>query len=164
MSEGFIDLDECDIGTRDVGLRLRLKGGVLQASINGAAYANVGSAATSAALTGATTTTVVATEAIDAALAVTALGAIADATDDTLPPLGVTVAAVADEGTATLVTHGPAAVLTAATPGALIWLDADAGILTETAPSASGNTLWLMGTAVSATVLYVNISYLGEVP
>lgn len=41
--------------------------------------------------------------------------------------------------------------LTGLTPGATVWLSTTAGEVTETAPSASGNVVQIVGIAVSAT-------------
>jgi hypothetical protein len=166
----YIDFMESAATVSPVGAtRMRRRGAALETSVDGAAYAlpaaaTAAAATTSAALTGATTTVVTTTEVIAAARAVAATGVKADASDDTLPPVGVTVAGAGDASPCTVVTHGPAAVLSAATPGTKYWLSETTGVITATKPSTTGNALWLLGIAVSATVLYVQLSYLGTVP
>lgn len=176
VTAGSIDIMESAADVAPVGVtRLARKGGVLLQSTDGGAYAAppsgaaatavlAATATTALANTGPTTTTVTATETIAALRAVTATGVEANAVADVLPPIGVTVAGAANAATCTVVTQGPAAVISAATPGTKYWLDIVAGIITTTKPSATGNALWLLGIAVSATVLQVQISYLGTVP
>jgi hypothetical protein len=166
---GYIDLDEVDIGPSATGrTRLRLKGGVLQISVKGGAFADVRDGAPNATAAaenqGPTAMNVTAGATLAALRAVTATGQLANATNNTLPPVGVTVAGAANGAPCRLVTHGPAAVLSAATPGTMYWLAAAAGTFTTTKPAVSGNALWLLGIAISATVLQVQLSYLGTVP
>jgi hypothetical protein len=108
---------------------------------------------------------VTAGETVAAAKAVTVLGVKANATGDTLPPIGVTVAGAASGDPMQITGAGIApGVLSSATPGAKYWLGTTAGAITATKPSASGNALWLLGVATSATDLLVKLSYLGTVP
>ena len=183
---GSIDFIDNNADVAPTGaIRMRRKAGVLQTSVDGGAYQNINEIAESEIATGAVTAdkigtgavtsdkletgiavrgSVTAAETIAAARAVTATGVKANATDDTLPPIGVSVAGAASAAACTYVKQGPAAVLSAATPGAKYWLSTTAGVLSTTKPSGSGNALWLMGIAKSATVLEVNMSYLGTVP
>lgn len=111
------------------------------------------------------TMVITAAETIAAARCVTLLGVKADASDDTLPPVGVTILGAASADPCQVVTNGLAVgVLTAATPGDKYWLSETAGVLTATKPSAQNDALWLMGIAATATDLYVQIAYLGTVP
>lgn len=108
---------------------------------------------------------VTAAETVAAARAVTITGVKANATDDTLPPVGVTVAGAASAAPMQVIRAGLAlGVLTSATPGAKYWLSATAGVITATKPVTAGNALWLLGIAATATDLQVQVSYLGVVP
>lgn len=183
---GAIDFIDSNAEVSPSGvIRLIRKAGALQVSVNGGDYQDINAISEGEIATGAVTTTkiadanvtgaklerniaihgqVTAAETIEAARAVTATGVKANATDDTLPPVGVSVAGAASAAACDYVKVGPAAVLTAATPGAKYWLSGTAGVLSATKPSTIGNALWLMGIAKSATVLEVQISYLGVVP
>ena len=83
---------------------------------------------------------------------------VASATDLTKLPVGVTVAGAASGAACTAVTSGVAAgVLTSATAGAPYYLSTT-GTLTATPPAATGNADIIMGYAMNATDLWVQIA------
>ena len=84
--------------------------------------------------------------------------ATASATDLTKLPIGVTVAGAANGAPCTVITYGVAAgVLSSATAGTPYYMSTT-GTLTTSAPAATGNADIIVGYAINATDLWVQIA------
>ena len=77
----------------------------------------------------------------------------ADATTSGKPVVGFVLAAAASGATATVYFEGTITGLTGLTAGTRMYLDTTAGAITATAPSAAGNVVQYVGTAISPTEL-----------
>lgn len=110
------------------------------------------------------TFTVKATVAVAAKKAITITGILADNTDATKPPIGVSVLGATSGSQCAAVHWGVAkGVLTSATAGTRYYLSTT-GDLTTTKPSVSTRAIVVMGYALTATDLFVQISDQGTVP
>lgn len=81
----------------------------------------------------------------------------ADATTPGKEAHGFVLASVASGANATVYFEGQNTQVTGRTPGARQYLSTTPGAATETPPSASGNVVQLLGTAVSATSISTEI-------